>query len=271
MLILIFTSLPDTFQVGSYCLFNPNPAMIKLKDISTDAPADLDKSAIKNLTEVYVERLGKLQKMLVAQKKYSVLVILQGMDGSGKDGAAENVFKECHPSSLCVTSFKKPTEEEMAHDFLWRVHKNVPPKGMIHIFNRSHYEDVIIQRVHRWIDEERVQKRFESINAFEEMLVYDCNTVLFKFMLHISKDQQEIELTERLEDPEKAWKHNAGDWKEREHWEEYMRCYEDCLNKSSIPWTIVPVDQRWYRDYIISKTMVETLEKLDLAFPPLEK
>ena len=168
--------------------------MIKLNKIATDAPSDLEKSEAKDQTKAYVERLGELQKMLTAQKKYSVLVILQGMDGSGKDGAAENVFKECHPNSLSVISFKKPTEEEFAHDFLLRIHKNAPPKGMIHIFNRSHYEDIIIQRVHKWIDEERVKKRIESINAFEELLVYDNNTVLFKFMLHISKEQQEVEL-----------------------------------------------------------------------------
>ena len=245
--------------------------MIKLNKISTDAPAGLDKSEAKNQTQAYIERLGELQKMLIAQKKYSVLVILQGMDGSGKDGAAENVFKECHPNSLSVISFKKPTEEEFAHDFLWRIHKNAPPKGMIHIFNRSQYEDIIIQRVHKWIDEDRVKKRIESINAFEELLVYDNNTVLFKFMLHISKEQQEIELKQRLTEPDKFWKHNAGDWKEREQWDEYMRCYEDALNQSSIPWTVVPVDQRWYRDYLIAKTMVETLEKLDLAYPPLQQ
>lgn len=244
--------------------------MIKLSTISTDAPAKLDKSAAKDQTQQYVEKLGELQKVLNAQKKYSVLVILQGMDGSGKDGAVENVFKDCHPNGLCVISFKKPTEEEFAHDFLWRIHKNVPPKGMIHIFNRSQYEDVLIQRVHKWIDEDRVKKRMESINALEELLVYDSNTVLFKFMLHISKEQQEIELKQRMNEPNKYWKHNPGDWKEREYWDEYMRCYDDVLNKSSIPWNIVPVDQRWYRDYVIAKTMVETLEKLDLAYPPLQ-
>ncbi|MBK9491308.1 MAG: polyphosphate kinase, partial [Haliscomenobacter sp.] len=139
------------------------------------------------------------------------------------------------------------------------------------IFNRSQYEDVIIQRVHKWIDEERVKKRIASINTFEELLAYDNNTIIFKFMLHISKEQQEVELNQRLNEKEKFWKHNANDWKEREHWAEYMRCYEDVLNQSSIPWTIVPVDQRWYRDYVISKTMVEKLETLDLAYPPLQK
>lgn len=245
--------------------------MIKIARISTDAPAELDKAATKELTQEYVERLAKLQDVLTAQKKYALLVIFQGMDGSGKDGATDNVFKECHPNSLRVISFKKPTEEEFAHDFLWRIHKNAPPKGMIHIFNRSQYEDVIIQRVHKWIDEDRVKKRIASINALEELLTYDCNTIICKFMLHISKEQQEVELNQRLTDPEKFWKHNDNDWKEREQWDDYMRCYEDVLNQSTIPWTIVPVDQRWYRDYLIAKNLVETLEKLQMEYPPLQK
>lgn len=170
-----------------------------------------------------------------------------------------------------MVSFKKPTEEEFAHDFLWRVHKHTPAKGMIQIFVRSHYEDVLIQRVHNWIDEERVNKRIQAINAFEELLQFDNNTHIFKFYLHISKEQQEEELKERLNESDKYWKHNANDWKEREYWDDYMRCYEDVINRSTIPWTIVPVDQRWYRDYVISKTLVEALEKLDMKYPPLQE
>jgi len=140
---------------------------------------------------------------------------------------------------------------------------------MMHIFVRSHYEDVLIQRVHQWIDEERAEKRMQAINAFEELLQVDNNTTILKFFLHISKEQQEIELKQRLNDNTKHWKHNAADWREREHWTEYRRCYESVLNQSAIPWHIVPVDQRWYRDYLIAKTMVETLSALDLAYPPL--
>jgi PPK2 family polyphosphate:nucleotide phosphotransferase len=245
--------------------------MIKLAKQATDPAENLEKEDLKDQTDKLVERLGELQDMLTAQKKYGVLVIFQGMDGSGKDGAARNVFKECHPSAIHVTSFKKPTEEEFAHDFLWRVHKVTPPKGMIHIFNRSHYEDIIIQRVHKWIDEEKVNKRVAAINAFEELLTFDGNTIIFKFMLHISKEQQEIELKQRMEDPTKAWKHNAGDWKEREFWDDYMRCYEDAINRcNALPWHIIPVDKRWYRDYCVAKIMVETLEKLDLEYPPFK-
>lgn len=245
--------------------------MIHLDKISTSPPADARKKEIKEATEQLVKRLGELQRVMYAEKKHSVLVVLQGMDGSGKDGAVVNVFNDCAPMGLEVVGFKKPTEEEFAHDFLWRIHKHAPQRGMINIFVRSHYEDILIQRVHKWISEERVEKRMQSINAFEELLAYDNHTQVCKFFLHISKEQQQIELQQRLDDPTKYWKHNAGDWRERELWPDYMRCYEDALNRSSIPWTVVPVDERWYRDYVIAKTLVERLEQLDMKFPPLEK
>ncbi len=245
--------------------------MIQLKDYSADAPADIDKDDIKDQTDEMVERIGKLQDILYAQKKHSLLVVYQGMDASGKDGATEKVFKDCHPAGLNVISFKKPTEEEFAHDFLWRVHKHTPAQGMIHIFNRSHYEDVLIQRVHGWISEEHVDKRIASINAFEKLLQYDANTTILKFYLHISYEQQKIELQERIDEHDKHWKHNRNDWREREHWEEYMKAYEDVFNRSEIPWHIVPVDQRWYRDYVIAKTVLEALEELPLEYPPLPK
>lgn len=243
--------------------------MIRLSEIATTPPEGAQKKDFRKKTKGYVDRLGELQKMLAAQQKHAVLVVFQGMDASGKDGAARNVFKECHPSGLQVYSFKKPTEEEFAHDFLWRVHQKAPAKGMIQIFNRSHYEDVLIQRVHKWIDGERVDRRIQAINAFEELLAFDNNTLILKFFLHISYDQQQIELQQRIDDREKHWKHNLNDWKEREHWKEYMRCYEDVINRSNIPWHIVPVDSRWYRDYIVSKTIVEAMEALDLDFPEL--
>lgn len=244
--------------------------MIKLSQIPTAPPGDISKKAARAETKAFAKRLGELHYTLLAQKKYAVLVILQGMDASGKDGAVKNVFRYCTHNNFRTYSFKKPTEEEFAHDFLWRVHKQCPAKGELVVFNRSHYEDVLIQRVHKWIDEERVQKRMKAINAFEELLQFDNNTILFKFFLHISKEQQEIELLQRKNEPDKFWKHNDNDWREREYWDEYMRCYEDVLNQSAVPWQIVPTDKRWYRDYLISKTMVETLEKLDLQFPPLE-
>ncbi|GJM32663.1 MAG: polyphosphate kinase [Saprospiraceae bacterium] len=245
--------------------------MIKLNEISTDPPKDLERDDIEKVTKKLVDRLGELQKVMQAERKHAVLVVMQGMDGSGKDGAVANVFEECHPSGLSVYSFKKPTEEEFAHDFLWRVHKQTPAKGMIQIFNRSHYEDILIQRVHGWIDEDKVNQRIDAINAFEKLLTFDNSTLIFKFYLHISYEQQKLELQERLDEADKHWKHNDNDWKEREHWDEYMRCYEDAMKRSELPWTIVPVDNRWYRNYIIAKTMVDAMEKLDMQYPPLER
>ena len=242
---------------------------IKLTDIPTLPPKDVDKKELQKVTDDLVERLGELQNLLYASQKYSVLVIFQGMDASGKDGAVRKVFKDCHPNGLSVYSFKKPTDEEFAHDFLWRVHKRVPAKGMIQIFNRSHYEDILIQRVHGWIDDATADRRLKAINAFEKLLEFDNNTIIFKFYLHLSHDQQKVELQERIDEREKNYKHNPNDWKEREHWDEYMRYYEYAINNSLIPWTIVPVDQRWYRNYVVVKTMVERLEQLDMEYPPL--
>jgi PPK2 family polyphosphate:nucleotide phosphotransferase len=243
--------------------------MIKLSEISTLPPKGTNEKKIKKLTDDLAEQLGELQEVLLAQGKYSVLVILQGMDASGKNGAVKNVFKDCKHYGINVYSFKKPTEEEFAHDFLWRVHKQAPEKGMIKIFNRSHYEDILIQRVHGWIDEETVEKRMKAINAFEELLQFDNNTIIFKFYLHLSYDQQKIELQERLDEADKHWKHNPSDWAEREHWDEYMRCYEYAINQSEVPWVIVPVDERWYRNYVIVKTMVDKLKSLNMEYPPL--
>ncbi|MBN8682436.1 MAG: polyphosphate kinase [Chitinophagales bacterium] len=233
--------------------------MIKLAEISTRAPEGWDKKETEKETEKLVKKLGKLHHNLYAESKQSVLVILQGMDGSGKDGAVRNVFSDCTIAGLDLVSFKKPTEEEFAHDFLWRVHRWVPQKGMLTIFNRSHYEDILIQRVHGWIDMERVQKRMNAINAFEDLLQFDNNTKIFKFYMHISKEEQLVQLQERIDDPEKRWKHNDGDWKEREHWDQYMEAYEYAINNSTTPWHICPVDQRWYRNYFIAKTLADNL------------
>jgi PPK2 family polyphosphate:nucleotide phosphotransferase len=245
--------------------------MIKIADFPNDPPKDLDKDDVKKIVKDRQKRIAELHQLLIAEGKHSVLIVLQGMDGSGKDGATRNVFGECAPYGLKTHSFKKPTDEEFAHDFLWRVHKHTPAKGEIMIFNRSHYEDILIQRVHGWISEDLVQKRMTAINAFEELLQADNNTLILKFFLNISYDQQVLELQERLDDPEKHWKHNAGDWEERKHWDKYMSCYEDVLNWSSIPWHPIPVDSRWYRDYLMTGIVVDALEGLKMKYPPLEK
>ena len=244
--------------------------MIKLSEISTLPPEGLSKEEAKKITNDYAERLAVQQNLLIGQGKYSLLVVFQGMDGSGKDGAVKKVFKDCYHTNISVYSFKKPTPEEFGHDFLWRVHKQCPGKGQIKIFNRSHYEDILIQRVHGWIDEERVEKRMTAINAFEELLEFDNDTIILKFYLHLSKEQQALELRERIDDPTKHWKHNDGDWDEREHWEKYRKCYEYAINNSKIPWTIVPVDKRWYRDLVVAKTITEKLESLNMKYPELE-
>lgn len=243
---------------------------VRLADISTEAPKGWKENDTEDKTKDLVKRLGDLQQLLYAGGKHAVMVVLQGMDGSGKDGAVHKVFDACRITGLTLTAFKKPTEEEFAHDFLWRVHKVAPQKGMIAIFNRSHYEDILIQRVHGWIDAQRLEQRMRAINAFEELLAFDNNTHIFKFYLHISKAEQEKQLRQRMEDPEKFWKHNPGDWKERERWDQYMAAYEYAINNSAIPWHICPVDDRWYRDYFIAKTLVEGLEKIDMQMPPLQ-
>ena len=244
---------------------------INLSKISTLPPKGANRKKIEKETKDLVKEIGELQELLYANRKQSILVVFQGMDSSGKDGSTAKVFKECSPSGVHAYAFKKPTDEEFAHDFLWRVHKQAPEKGMIKIFNRSHYEDILIQRVHGWIDEERVNKRIDSINAFEELLEYDNGTKVLKFYMHLSKERQAEKLQERLDEPDKLWKHNANDWEEAKLWDKYRTCYEDAINRSSIPWHIIPVDSRWYRNYAIAKIVLETLQSFNLEWPGLSE
>lgn len=245
-------------------------AKIVLKKISTKAPKELNKDKIKDEVKKLAKKIGDLQHILYAEKKHSLLVVLQGMDASGKDGATKNVFGYCNPSGIDAFSFKKPTDIEFDHDFLWRCHKLAPSKGNIMVFIRSHYEDILIQRVHKWIDMAKVEKRMNSINAFEELMEYDNNTTILKFYMHLSPEVQLEKLQERIDAPDKQWKHNPSDWEERKLWDEYMVAYEYAINKSSIPWHIAPCDSRWYRNYYIAKVVLETLEKLNMQMPKLE-
>jgi PPK2 family polyphosphate:nucleotide phosphotransferase len=245
--------------------------LIRLADFTTTAPDDLKEKDIKAETEELVERIGDLQQRMYAERKHSVIVVLQGMDGSGKDGAVHDVFDACRITGLSLTAFKKPTEEEFAHDFLWRIHKVVPAKGTLAIFNRSHYEDILVQWVHGWIDDAKRDQRMQAINAFETMLEQDNQTHIFKFYMHISLEEQEKQLRQRMEDPKKFWKHNPGDWEERKLWTKYMEAYEYAINNSVIPWHICPVDNRWYRNYFIAKTLATELEQLHMKMPPLPK
>ncbi|MBX2815959.1 MAG: polyphosphate kinase [Saprospiraceae bacterium] len=243
--------------------------MIKLADISTRAPEGLEKASSVKERKKLAQRIGELQHLLYAEAKHSLLVVFQGMDASGKDGTTKKIFRNCSPSGTWAYGFKKPTDLEFAHDFLWRCHKLAPKKGHIQVFNRSHYEDVLIQRVHKWITEEHALKRIAAINAFENLLQFDNGTTIVKFYMHISPERQLEKLQERIDDPTKNWKHNPGDWEERKHWDEYMRCYEDAINRSEIPWTIVPADQRWYRDLFVARHMVKVLEALNMQLPEL--
>lgn len=243
---------------------------MSLAKLSARAPKSVNKEKTKKELEKLKVKIGELQNILFAEGKHAILVVIQGMDASGKDGAVKNVFDAVNPAGCHVISYKKPTDLEMKHDFLWRIHQNAPPKGMIHIFNRSHYEDVLIQRVHKWIDEKTVFERFEQINNFEKMLTQN-GTVVLKFMLHVSKDEQLTRLKERISDPTKNWKYNEEDLKERAFWDDYMKAYDDVFKHCSkaADWTIVPTDQNWYKEYIISKKIYEALKSLKLQFPKL--
>ena len=244
---------------------------IKLSKIPTTAPKGLDKKTIEKKTRKMAKRIGELQEMLQANRKQNLLIVFQGMDSSGKDGSTRAAFGDCSPSGVKAVGFKKPTDEELAHDFLWRIHKHAPAKGEITIFIRSHYEDVLVQRVHKWIDKKRVDARIDAINAFETLLEVDNNTTVLKFYLHLSKARQLEKLTERKEEEDKFYKHNPGDWDERKLWNQYRRCYEDAINRAAIPWYIVPVDDRWYRNYVITSIVLETLEGFKLKWPALKE
>lgn len=218
-------------------------------------------------------RMESLQELLFAGNRHMVLVVLQGMDTGGKDGAIRNVFEGVNPQGTRVAAFKAPTPEELDHDFLWRVHKQVPGKGELVIFNRSHYEDVLVVRVHNLVPPEVWKKRYDQINAFEEILAENGTTIL-KFYLHIDPDEQKERLQARLDDPDKRWKFRLGDLEERKLWSEYMQAYEDVLNKTSTaaaPWYIVPANRKWYRDLVISSILVETLEGLQMKYPEPEE
>ncbi|HJQ70753.1 MAG TPA: PPK2 family polyphosphate kinase [Blastocatellia bacterium] len=220
-----------------------------------------EEKAAKRLRELS-EELGKLQETLYAARQNSVLIVLQGMDTSGKDGTIKRVMSEVNPLGCRVESFKAPTEEELSHDFLWRVHARVPPVGFLTIFNRSHYEDVLVVRVHKLVPEEVWRKRYDHIKHFEQILA-DSNTIILKFFLHISLDEQQERLEAREEDAEKAWKLSAGDWKERKHWDEYMRAYEEAITHSAAdhaPWHIIPANKKWFRNLAVAETIVETLK-----------
>lgn len=215
------------------------------------------------------DKLEALQELLYAEHKHKVLVVLQAMDTGGKDGAIRRVFDGVNPQGVRVANFKVPTREELDHDYLWRVHKVTPGNGEMVIFNRSHYEDVLVVRVHNLVPPAVWKKRYEQINQFERLLAENGTTIL-KFYLHIDMDEQKERLQARLDEPDKRWKFSLGDLEERKLWPDYMKAYEDVLSKTSsdyAPWYIVPANRKWFRDLVISSVLVDTLESLDMKFP----
>jgi PPK2 family polyphosphate:nucleotide phosphotransferase len=245
---------------------------IHLAQIDTRAPKELNKKETREKTDAILSDLNELQNLLFAENRHSLLIVIQGMDGSGKDGAIRNVFGHLNPQGVTVRSFKVPTEEEAAHDFLWRVHAHSPAKGIIQVFNRSHYEDILITRVHKWCDDITAGKRMKAINNFEELLQEHNHTHILKFYLHISPEEQQERLTERMKDPAKMWKYNEKDFEEAKLWDTYMQMYEECFeNCNIVPWTIVPSDQNWYKEYIIASQLHDLLKGLNMQYPGLKK
>jgi PPK2 family polyphosphate:nucleotide phosphotransferase len=234
---------------------------VKLSDYSTDETAGLTKDAARDLLKPLKDEIRELQSLLYAASQNSVLIVLQGMDTSGKDGTVSSVLESVNPLGCRVWPFKTPTALELKHDFLWRIHSKVPERGMMTVFNRSHYEDVLIVRVKELVPKSVWSKRYNQINEFEELLT-ESGTIILKFFLHISKEEQRKRLMKREEDPAKAWKLSAGDWVERQYWDQYQTAYEAALTRCSTkaaPWTIVPADHKWYRDLAVAQRLVETL------------
>ncbi len=247
-------------------------AAIKLKQLSTRAPKEVDKDATKKKLVGVISGLDDLQNLLYAEHKHNILVVIQGMDASGKDGLIRDVFGTMNPQGVRVQSFKVPTEEELSHDFLWRIHKHVPEKGMIQVFNRSHYEDVLVTRVHGLIDDKTAMKRMQAINDFERLLAEHNNTQIIKLYLHVSPEEQQKRLEERMELQEKMWKYNANDFKEAKYWNTYMKYYEEVFTHcSNIPWHIIPADQNWYKSYKVAGLLHDTLKKLNMKYPGMKK
>ena len=244
-------------------VFSRRAQKVRLDKIPTDPPAAITKQTARKRFAALGTELFELQDGMWGAKVNSVLVVLQGRDSAGKDGAIKHVAGCLNPRGVSVVSFGVPTEEERAHDFLWRVHRHAPRLGEFAIFNRSHYEDVLVVRVHELVPRSLWKERYDHIADFEELLA-EHGTIVLKYFLHISKQEQKKRLLERESDPKAAWKLNANDWKEREYWDEYTEAYEDAISKTAAPhapWTIVPADAKWYRNLVVAESIVEALRE----------
>lgn len=247
-------------------------ATIQLSKIDTRAPKELDKSETKEKTKGLIGELDELQNLLYAEGRHSLLIVLQGMDASGKDGVIKHVLGQLNPLGVSAKAWKAPTEEELSHDFLWRLHKHTPAKGMIQVFNRSHYEDILITRVHKWCDDKTAKKRMKAINDFEQLLQEHNNTHILKFYLHLSPKEQQQRLEERMKDPMKMWKYNAKDFEESKLWDKYMEMYEDAFANCNDPeWIIIPADQNWYKEYLVASHLHQLLKSLNMQYPGIKK
>jgi len=256
-------------MIDSPYLVEPGKKLKLDKRDTSDKGKFEDREEAEVVVAKNLAKLAELQGVLYAESKRSLLVVFQAMDAGGKDGAIRHIFSGVNPQGCQVTSFKSPSPLERAHDFLWRVHAQCPPKGMIGIFNRSHYEDVLIVRVHNIVPKAVWGRRYDHINSFERMLA-DEGTVILKFFLHISPEEQKQRLQARLDDPEKNWKFNPEDLAERKHWDDYMEAFEDALEATSMkyaPWYVVPSDRKWFRNWVISDTIVRALKDMDLKYP----
>jgi PPK2 family polyphosphate:nucleotide phosphotransferase len=252
----------------------PEPGQhVNLADYDPDFTGEYEKKqAAKGQLKANRDRLRELQEVLWAEGKHALLIILQAMDAGGKDGTIQHVMRGVNPQGVQVTSFKVPTAEELSHDFLWRIHRHTPARGTIGIFNRSHYEDVLVVRVDNLVPPEVWQARYDHINNFERLLA-DSGVTILKFYLHISKDEQKERFLDRLNEPDKNWKFSRGDLVVRDKWDHYMAAYEDALTRCNTvyaPWHIVPANRKWYRNLAISNTIIEALEGLDMRYPDPE-
>ena len=259
--------------MANYDQYRVNSKKFSLKDFDTNDQSERsgDKAKDTLTLEKLASEINALQDILYAQSQHKILLVLQGMDASGKDGTVRHVFSECDPLGIRLANFRGPTEDELAHDYLWRAHQQVPQKGEIVIFNRSHYEDVLIVKVHDWIDDAECERRYAQINDFERMLT-ETGTTIIKCYLHISKAEQKLRLQDRLDDPTKTWKFNPNDLKERALWSKYSVAYEAAIKATSTshaPWYVVPADSKTNRNLLISKMLLDALKSLKLTYPPV--
>jgi PPK2 family polyphosphate:nucleotide phosphotransferase len=245
-------------------------ARVRLEKMDQGATFGHDKASAVEATRVQMERLGDLQDRLWAEAKHSVLVVLQGIDAAGKDGTISKVMEAFNPQGCPVTSFKVPTPDELAHDFLWRIHKRTPGKGEIGIFNRSHYEDVLVVRVHDIVPRKVWSRRYDQINAFEQTLA-ESGTTIVKFFLSIDRDEQRKRFQERYDDPTKRWKFKLGDLEERKLWDDYQAAFDEALSKTSTasaPWYVIPANRNWFRNLAVATILADVMADLKPAYPP---